>query len=210
MIKRTLACTLASVGLFAFEPDRLRAQGITSSALQGTVTDATGAPVVGAVVEGVHLPSATKYQTTTRGGGQFALNNVRVGGPYLVTVTLAGESKRITGVFADLGQVTEVDVRLSESRPLLSAEPFAPVPGEPARIVVEASQIEDELFSPTRDGPSTTIFRQQIDALPSISRSLQDFTRLTPQVVGGSVASTNNRFNNITVDGATVNDVFGL
>ncbi len=201
---------MAGASLLAFDPDRLRAQGVTSSALQGTVTGDSGAPIVGAAVEAVHVPSATKYATVTRGGGQYTLDHVRVGGPYIVTVSHAGETKRITGVFADLGQVTEVDARLAESRSSMSAEPFSPSPGEPARVIVEASQIEDELFSPTRDGPATTIFRQQIDALPSVARSLQDFTRLTPQVVGGSVASTNPRFNNITVDGATVNDVFGL
>ncbi len=214
MIKRTISCVIAGVTLLVTDPDRSRGQGVTSSALQGIVTDDTGAPVIGAVVEGVHVPSATKYQTITRQGGQYTLNNVRVGGPYVISVTAAGTTKRVTGVFADLGQVTEVDVRLSAAPSLELAEPFTPAPGEPARVIVEASQIEDELFSPTRDGPSTTIFRQQIDALPTISRSLQDFTRLTPQAVAGiggvSVAGTNNRFNNITVDGATVNDVFGL
>ena len=214
MIKRTVSCAVASFSLLAADVDRLRGQGVTSSAIQGIVTDMSGAPVVGATVEGVHVPSATKYETISRQGGQYSLDNLRVGGPYIVTVTTAGEAKRVTGVFADLEQVTEVDVRLSAGLALQSAEPFAPVPGEPARVIVEASQIEDELFSPTRDGPSTTIFRQQIDALPTISRSLQDFTRLTPQAVAGiggvSVAGANNRFNNITVDGATVNDVFGL
>ena len=210
MITRTFMCALASVGLVISETERLRAQGVTSSALQGTVVDMAGVPLVGAVVEATHVPSATKYQTVTRCGGQYSLNYVRVGGPYLVMASRGGESMRVTGVVADLGQVTEVDFRLATSPSVISAEPFATAPGEPARVIVEASQIEDELFAPTRDGPATTIFRQQIDALPSISRSLQDFTRLTPQVVGGSVASTNNRFNNITVDGATVNDVFGL
>jgi len=205
MIKRTIAGAFVGCTLLALDPDRTRAQGITTSALQGIVTDSSGAPIGGATVEAVHDSSASRYETVTRAGGRYTLDNLRVGGPYTVTVSHAGEVRKITGVFADLGQVTEVDIRLSSSpAPPLSAEPFTPAPGEPARVIVEASQVEDELFSPTRDGPSTTIFRQQIDALPSISRSLQDFTRLTPQVVGGSIASTNNRFNNITVDGATV------
>jgi hypothetical protein len=49
--------------------------------------------------------------------------------------------------------------------------------------------------------------------LPTLSRSLTDFTRLTPQAGGGGSSSfggANNRYNNITIDGAVNNDVFGL
>ncbi len=188
----------------------LYAQGVTSSALQGTLTDTAGRPVVGAQVVAIHTPSGTSYNTITRSNGLFNLNNVRVGGPYSVTATSGGDAKRITNVYADIGQVTQVDIRISPAQPAATSAVGPVTAGEPGRVIVEASQIDDEIFSPTRAGPATTVLRQQIDKLPSISRSLQDFTRLTPQVVGGSVAGTNNRFNNITVDGATINDAFGL
>ena len=206
---RSITSAAISAALAFTSTSGLYGQGVTSSALQGTLTDTSGRPVAGAQVVAIHTPSGTSYNTVTRSNGLFNLNNVRVGGPYAVTASSGGDAKRITNVYAEIGQVTQVDIRLSASQ---AATPAAgPVTaGEPARVIVEASQIDDEIFSPTRAGPATTVLRQQIDKLPSISRSLQDFTRLTPQVVGGSVAGTNNRFNNITVDGATINDAFGL
>ena len=206
---RSLANAAITAAFVFIATSELSAQGVTSSALQGSLTDPSGRPVAGAQVVAIHTPSGTSYNTVTRSNGLYNLNNLRVGGPYTVTATGGSDSKRITNVYADLGQVTQVDIRFSASQPVTSATGPA-VAGEPGRIVVEASQIDDEIFSPTRAGTATTVTRQQIDKLPSISRSLQDFTRLTPQVVGGSVAGTNNRFNNITVDGATVNDAFGL
>ena len=46
--------------------------------------------------------------------------------------------------------------------------------------------------------------------LPTINRSLQDFTRLSPQANGNSLGGLNNRYNNISIDGAVNNDLFGL
>lgn len=211
---RNIIRSLASAALgaaFAFtSTSALYAQGVTSSALQGTLTDSSGQPMAGAQVVAVHTPSGTSYNTVTRSNGLFNLNNLRVGGPYTVTATSGSNAKRITNVYAELGQVTQVDIRISAAQPATTSAVGPVTAGEPGRVIVEASQIDDEIFSPTRSGPATTVLRQQIDKLPTISRSLQDFTRLTPQIVGGSVSSTNNRFNNITVDGATVNDAFGL
>lgn len=199
----------AAAALLAFCPAVVRAQGVTSSAIEGTITDASGRPVVGATVTGVHTPSGTTYNTVSRDGGRYNFNNVRVGGPYSVTVTASGStSKRITGINTELSQAARVDIKLTA--PVASSEAAPANAGDPGRVVVEASAVDDETFSPNRTGASTTVVRTQIDALPSISGSLQDFTRLTPQVSGGSVSGQNNRFNNITVDGATINDAFGL
>jgi TonB-dependent Receptor Plug Domain. len=50
--------------------------------------------------------------------------------------------------------------------------------------------------------------------MPSISRSVSDFTRLVPQAAssngGTSFSGTNNRYNSFQVDGVVNNDVFGL
>ncbi|MBK7700319.1 MAG: hypothetical protein IPJ39_17140 [Saprospiraceae bacterium] len=61
-----------------------------------------------------------------------------------------------------------------------------------------------------RTGASTNINKRQLETMPSLSRSLSDFTRLTPQANGSSFGGANNRFNSITIDGAVNNDVFGL
>ena len=201
---------VASASVLA--PSVLRAQGVTSASLQGTVTDASGAPVVGAEVIGTHTPSGTTYRTVTRGGGTYNLPNVRVGGPYSVSVTANGATKRVTGVYTALQQSFTVNIRLAAAgaAPAVLGQEVPVEAGGPGRVVVEASLIDEEVFSPTKQGSATNIGRDKIDSLPTISRSIQDFTRLTPQATGGSIAGGNNRFNNITIDGATINDNFGL
>ncbi|MCB4236023.1 Plug domain-containing protein [Kaistella anthropi] len=61
-----------------------------------------------------------------------------------------------------------------------------------------------------KEGTTTVIGKKQIENMPTLSRSLQDFTRITPQANGNSFGGANNRYNNITIDGAVNNDVFGL
>src|SRR5688572_15344924 len=65
----------------------------TTSEIQGTVTDDKGAPLSGATVIALHTPSGTKYATTSRKDGRFNLPNLRVGGPYTVSVTYVGSKK---------------------------------------------------------------------------------------------------------------------
>lgn len=69
---------------------------------------------------------------------------------------------------------------------------------------------ESSILNVDRTGAATNVSSEEIQALPTVARSLQDFTRLAPQINGGSAAGRNNRFNNIQVDGAVLNDVFGL
>lgn len=202
---------VAAAALLTLAPGIARGQGVTSAAIEGVVTDASGQPVVGANVTGVHTPSGSTYSTVTRSGGNYTLPNVKVGGPYTVTVSSSGSAtKRVSGINTDLSQATRVNVALSAGAPPSTVATEAATAGDPGRVIVEASVIDDEIFSPTRSGTATNVGRQTIESLPSISRSLQDFTRVTPQVNGGSVGGANNRFNNISIDGATINDAFGL
>jgi hypothetical protein len=80
--------------------------------------------------------------------------------------------------------------------------------------VVSGTAVED-LYSSDRTGASTYVDRKEINNLPTITRSLNDYIRLTPQIStlgrqGASAAGQNNRSNNIQVDGATISDAFGL
>lgn len=66
-----------------------------------------------------------------------------------------------------------------------------------------------------KTGAQTVIDRDKINELPSLSRNIADFARLTPQAqLRGddqiSIGGQNNRFNAIYIDGAVNNDVFGL
>src|SRR5438309_144301 len=68
----------------------------------------------------------------------------------------------------------------------------------------------------TTSGISGTVkdVNGQITTLPSITRSITDYTRLTPQASGGSNGTSFNgrdpRYNNIQIDGANLNNNFGL
>ena len=79
-----LACLLLLAAVHA------NAQGVTTGSMTGVVTDAQNAPVSGASVIAIHTPSGTNYEATTRTDGRFAIIGMRVGGPYVVTVTYTG------------------------------------------------------------------------------------------------------------------------
>jgi hypothetical protein len=46
--------------------------------------------------------------------------------------------------------------------------------------------------------------------MPTVSRSINDITRLTPQANGNQIGGGNYRQNYITVDGAQFNNAFGI
>src|SRR5690606_149779 len=64
--------------------------------------------------------------------------------------------------------------------------------------------------STLKTGASTNINSRALTTLPTVSRSLTDFTRLTPQAFGNNFAGRDGRLNNIQVDGATMRNSFGL
>lgn len=174
------------------------AQGVTTAALTGVVTDQNGETLPGANVVALHEPTGTQYGTTTNANGRYNLLSLRAGGPYTVTVSFVGyNTARETELNLTLGQTRQLDFQLAEATAQL---------GE-----VEVVGVASTVLNSERTGASTNIDQQTIERLPTISRSLSDFARLTPQSTGGSsLAGRNNRYNNIQIDGATLNDVFGL
>ncbi len=173
------------------------AQGATTAAMSGVVRDQSGTALPGATVIAIHTPTNTQYVANTDAEGRFNIQNMRVGGPYTVTTSYIGyQEQRQDGVMLALGQTGRVEFSLSESSRQL---------GE-----VEIVGEQNDVFNQDRTGAATNVSREQIENLPTLSRSLQDFTRLTPQASGNSIGGTNNRYNNITIDGAVNNDVFGL
>ncbi|WP_162428791.1 TonB-dependent receptor [Pontibacter pudoricolor] len=172
-------------------------QGATTAALNGTVKDQSGTPLPGATIIAVHNPTNTQYVATTNADGYFNIQNMRVGGPYTVRTSYVGyQEQRSENVTLALGQSTRVDFTLTESSREL---------GE-----IEIVGEQNDVFNQDRTGAATNVSREQIERLPTLSRSIQDFTRLTPQASGNSIGGSSNRYNNITIDGAVNNDVFGL
>jgi hypothetical protein len=175
----------------------LYAQGVTSSSMSGTVTDQNGDPLPAATVLVTHVSSGTQYGTTTRENGRFTISGMRVGGPYSIVVTFVGFQNQVRdNIYLSLGVTTNLDFVMSDTMIEL---------GE---VTVTAQR--DAIFSPNRSGAATSIQRESLEMMPTISRRINDFTRLTPQSTGSSFAGQDNRFNNITVDGSYFNNSFGL
>jgi hypothetical protein len=179
----------------------LGAQGVTTAAIAGIVTDSSGAPLEAARVSAVHGPSGTAYSAVTRADGRFTIPGMRVGGPYSVTATLVGHRREVQdGIQLTLGGTT--DLRFVLAQASVELEP----------VTVSASR--DPTFSAERTGAATTIATTQLDHLPTISRRVEDLLRLTPQYspmsFGFSFAGQDNRLNNMTIDGSYFNNSFGL
>jgi hypothetical protein len=185
----------------------LRAQGVTTASLAGRVsgkaTTAEGKSlrdemIPGANIVATHTPSGTTYGTVSLADGRFNLPGMRVGGPYTVRVSFIGYREAIyTDVYLALGATVNLNVQLVEEATQLET------------IVVSAER--GDLFSADRTGAFTNVRREQFERLPTIGRTFQDFSVLTPQAGPGfRFGGRSNLFNNFTIDGATSNNVFGL
>lgn len=171
---------------------------VTTSSLTGTVRDDKGETLPGASVVAIHNPSGTRYSTATSADGRFNIPGMRVGGPYTITIKFVGYQERaFENINLNLGTPGVVDVKLVSSATTLN------------EVVVTASNPND-LLSSDRTGAATNISAVQIQRLPTINRSINDFTRLTPQANGNSFGGADNRYNNITIDGSNFNNNFGL
>ncbi len=173
-------------------------QGVTRSAMSGIVTDEAGAPLLGANVVAVHMPSGTQYGSATRIQGNYNIQNMRVGGPYQITVSFIGFTTQTEeNVFLSLGQTLQLDFTLSESAAELDD------------VVVTAEL--DEVLNASRTGAATYISPEQVAQLPSINRSTRDLIRLDPRNDGNlSFGGRNWLYNNISLDGSYFNNPFGL
>lgn len=173
------------------------AQGVTTGSMSGIVTEGSGQTTPGASVTATHQPSGTKYSTQTRADGRFNLPNMRIGGPYTVKVSFVGSTDYIVNdINLNLGQEFTLNAKLSSSTVSL---------GE---VVVKSTQ--NKIINSNRTGARETVTRAQIEALPTIGRSLSDYTKLTPSANGNSFGGRSQSYNNLTVDGALFNNSFGL
>jgi hypothetical protein len=200
--------SLALAGLFAaaslLGAVPASAQTVTTGSLTGAVTDQQGGLLPGATVSAVHTPTGTTYSAVTQTNGRYSILNARVGGPYTVTVTLSGFKKEeINDVMVALGEerITDFVLKLETVQ-------------ETVTVVGQTPPIDT-----TQPGAGAYISTRQVESLPTISRSMIDIVRVNPYfnaitsnntVTAVSVAGRNARYNNIQIDGAVNNDLFGL
>ena len=169
----------------------------TTSDIQGIVTDGNNG-IASATVVAVHVPTGTKYSTTSRKDGRYNLPNLRVGGPYEITTTFVGyKPSKLDNITLLLGQEYKADfVLILDSKELTE--------------VTVSGRRQDKTFNNNRTGSQEIISRNQLERLPTINRSLQDFTKLEPTANGLNIGGRSSQYNNITVDGANFNNSFGL
>ena len=173
---------------------------ITTSSVSGKIT-ANGEDVIGATIKIVHQPSGTVYRAVTNMDGRYSIQGMRPGGPYVLEVTYVGyKNKQVKGISLSLGQNTVLNETLAEDAAQLED------------VVVVADRNNN--MRTDRAGATTSINAAQIEAVPTVSRSMNDLLKLTPQGAnvgsGFSVGGGNYRQSYVTVDGAAFNNAFGI
>ncbi len=174
---------------------------VTTSSLGGRVSDKDGA-VQGAAVVAVYQPTSDTYYAVTDKNGNYRINNIPPGGPYTVSVQMLGyRSVENQNIYAPLGETLLVDAKLEDEAVSLDAAVFV-ADGALSNMNVR------------RSGAGTSVSNRQMQALPSISRSMNDVMKLTPQAAGTSnglaIGGGNYRSSYVTVDGAAFNNAFGI
>ena len=187
------------VALLAFMVTTAMAQ-ITTSSVSGKIT-ANGEDVIGATIKAVHQPSGTVYRAVTNIDGRYSIQGMRPGGPYVLEVSYIGyKTKEVKNFSLSLGQNTVLNESLSEDAAVLDD------------VIITANANNN--MRTDRAGATTSINADQIESIPTVSRSMNDLLKMTPQGAnvgsGFSVGGGNYRQSYVTVDGAAFNNAFGI
>ena len=170
---------------------------VTTSGMNGKIAGAGNESLPGASVVAVHQPSGTKYGTISNSEGRFSLQGMRSGGPYVVEITFVGYNKATySDITLSLGESYGLNCSMNEESVTVS---------EVVVMGAKGSALNSE-----KNGSSINVGNRQMTMMPTISRSINDVTRLTPQANGNQIGGGNYRQNYITVDGAQFNNAFGI
>ena len=182
-----------------------RSQNETSSAFAGEVLTFSGETLAGAKLVLIHVPTASSQRAFTDSSGHFMLSGLPVGGPYSLTVSAPShDPRRFENLHLGLGENPPLRIALNRT----SDTP--------------AFELEKLVVTATRNTPpagaATRLERDELDALPSVERSLNEYASADPRVTlittdfGDELtaAGQNARFNSTQIDGVRLNDMFGL
>jgi hypothetical protein len=174
---------------------------VTTSGITGIVVNESNEALPGATIVAVHQPSGTQYGTITNSDGRFTLQNMRIGGPYKVTISFVSYVTKVyTDINLSLGNMTDIKVKLDVNL------------SELGEAIISFSH--GAAFNSEHTGANTNISKDIMQTIPTISRGLRDFTKISPLAntsgSGTSFAGSNNRYNQFAIDGLVNNDVFGL
>ena len=192
MLKRVRVILTAALLLLAVG---VNAQ-FTTSSMSGKVEDMQKEPIIGATIQAIHEASGTRYGAITNVDGRFSIQGMRTG-KYMVEVSFIGyQSVKVTDVTLQLGMNYPLDITMKESSELLD------------EVVVLGTASK---FVGLKTGATTNVSNEQMQLLPSIDRSLSDFTRLSPYSgANNTLSGRDGRTNTFTIDGANLNNNFGL
>ena len=172
---------------------------VTTSGITGKVADAHET-IIGATIKACHTPSGATYYGVTNANGVYTITGMKAGGPYDVEVSYIGyEPVKFTDIQLVLGQNTVINATIAENASQLQ------------EVQVVASS--HNTMRSDRSGAVTNMNLEQISSVPSISRSMTDLMRMTPQsssASGVAIGGGNFRQSNVTIDGASFNNAFGL
>ncbi|PZR26103.1 MAG: TonB-dependent receptor [Citrobacter freundii] len=164
----------------------------TTSSLTGVIKDPKGSPLESVTITLRHEPTGFTSRTTTNNKGYYFFNNLQAGGPYTINFSFVGLSaEEKSGIQLSLGS-NSINQTMQESTQTL------------ATVVVSGKAAGQ------RTGANVQLGQNQIKTIPTLNRSLQDITKVTPQSNNNSFAGTNFRYNNVTIDGAINNDAIGF
>ena len=175
----------------------------TTSAIKGQIAGPQGNPAAGTKITITHVPSGTTKRATVNSSGLFSAKGLRVGGPYKVTVDSDEfEDTQINNIFLTLGETYPVDVALEVKQDI--------------ETIVVTGRIVNKNYG--SNSPSSSFNLKDIQVAPTVNRDIKDVIRVDPRIYidqsGSSdsvvCAGGNPRFNSLTVDGARMNDNFGL
>ncbi|WP_118976956.1 TonB-dependent receptor [Taibaiella koreensis] len=165
---------------------------VTTAQIEGRITDEKGESQPGVSLILTNTATGFNTGTQTNADGRFLITNLNPGGPYTITVQYVGfKEETRTDLNLSLGSTT-LNFKLKDESQALS------------EVVVQSQR------GGPKTGAGTRMSQDDIKHMPSLSRSLQDITRLTPQSNNNSFLGTNFRYNNVTLDGAINNDAIGF
>lgn len=171
---------------------------LTTSGISGKITSEKEA-LIGAAIIATHESSGTQYTTVSNQDGRYNLQGMRTGGPYRIEFSYVGCRKAVyKDIILKLGETLILDVSLQPSTTL-------------NEIIVSAKRSP---LSGEQPAGSVHISNREIQTLPTIKRTFDDFIRLSPYAGGRSsgyaIGGRDGRMNNITIDGASFNNNMGL
>ena len=168
----------------------------TTASISGSVKDPEGEPLQSAAVLVTSNENGAFYGTVTNRFGIFSLSGLKPGN-YLVKVSFLGyQEVAYDNVILSLGKDYNINVVLKEDNVNL---PTVTIRGESTH------------FNETRTGQTYNVNRESMALLPSVNRSMLDYTRLSPYSgIENTMAGRDGRGTTLTIDGAVMNNSFGL